>query len=383
MLFFATCPKGLESLLAEELITLGAQNTKETRAGVNFDIKPDDIYKVCLWSRLANNIFLKLLTKSIHNTDDLYYLALKFPWQEHMTIDNTFALDVDLINAPFKNNQFAIQRLKDGVVDYWRNKTGRRPDVQTNRPDLRFHVLIKQNELTLNLNLSGESLHRRGFRLEGGLAPLKENLAAALLIRAGWPAIAAQGGSLFDPLCGSATLLLEGALLAGDIAPGLLRNYFGFLQWQEFKPAIWRRLREEAEERRQHGLFNLPKIIGYDVSEQALRAAKDNIRHLGLEEYIQLEQRDFNTCQTLTVAPGLVITNPPYGERLGEKEQLTVTYQKLGDLFKQHFSKWRCSVFTGNVDLAKALRLGPEKIYKFFNGTIPCQLLNFIIREKS
>ncbi len=380
MLFFATCPKGLESLLAEELVSLGAYSTKETRAGVSFDMKLDEAYRVCLWSRLANHIYVPLKTAALNDVEDLYQLAYRFPWDNHMTVDNTFAINADLINAPINNNQYVIQRFKDGLVDYWRKKSGRRPDVQTEQPDFRFHILIKNNEFTLSLNMSGESLHKRKIRLEGGLAPLKENLAAALLIRAGWPDIAKAGGSLFDPLCGSGTFLIEGALIAADIAPGLLRDYFGFLQWREFKPAIWKALLDEANDRREAGLKQLSSITGQDTNANVVYLAKENVKRLGLSDYIIIEQCDLVDTQKLFVEPGLVITNPPYGVRLGEIEQLKETYQKLGALFKSHFYGWKCSVFTGNVDLAKALKLGPEKIYKFFNGAIACQLLNFLVR---
>lgn len=382
MQFFATCPKSLESLLAQELKNLGATKTKETRAGVAFDADLTTAYRACLWSRLANHIFLPLTHRAVNHVDNLYDIAVKFPWDDHMTVDNTFAIDVDLIGTVFKNNQFAIQKFKDGLVDYWRNRCGRRPDVETDKPDLRFHVLVRKNELTLSLNLSGESLHKRNFRLEGGAAPLKENLAAALLTRAHWPTVSADGGSLFDPMCGSGTFLIEGALIAANIAPGLLREYFGFLQWQDFKPTVWKKLVEEAKELRAQGLEKLPKIIGYDANHRSVLIAQENIKRAGLENYITVEERDLASCKSLEVTPGLVITNPPYGERLGEKEELVYTYQQLGEIFKQHFSAWKCSVFTGNADLAKSLRLGPDKIYKFFNGTLECQLLNFTIRPR-
>jgi 23S rRNA (guanine2445-N2)-methyltransferase / 23S rRNA (guanine2069-N7)-methyltransferase len=382
--FFATCPKSLESLLAEELKQLGAVSTKETRAGVHFEATLTIAYRICLWSRLANQILMPIFTRPITDVESLYLIALHHvDWAEHMTVRDTFAIDVDLVSAPFTNSLFAMQRFKDGLADYWRKHTGTRPSVNTEKPDFRFHVLVKKETLTLSLNLSGESLHRRGIRTEGGSAPLKENLAAALLIRAGWHAIAKEGGSLFDPLCGSGTLLIEGAMIAADIAPGLYRSYFGFLKWQEFKPAIWKSLIEEAKTRREKGLLSLPKIIGYDAERSSMRIAEENIARAGLKGFIHVERRELAQVQTLSAPPGLVITNPPYGERLGEKEVLRFTYQHLGDIFKKDFSQWRCSVFTGNPDLAKALRLGPENIYHFFNGAIPCQLLNFVIRNKT
>jgi len=381
MQFFATCPKGIESLLAAELLTLGANAIKETRAGVSFQTELKTAYRICLWSRLANKILLVLNTQTVTDWHSIYEAAYTFPWQEHMTVDNTFALSVDLINAPVTNSQYAMQRFKDGIVDSWRSKTGTRPNVSLYQPDLHFQILIKQQTLTIHLNLSGDSLHRRGYRLEGGSAPLKENLAAALLLRADWPNIAKQGGSLFDPLCGSGTLLTEAALIAGDIAPGLLRSTFGFFKWQEFMPATWKKLVTEAECRRAEGMKHIPKIIGYDANRQSIRLAQEIIQRAQFNTVIHVECKELAACRALSAPPGLVITNPPYGERLGEKETLLFTYQHLGALFKEHFNTWRCSVFTGNPELAKALKLGPESIYRFFNGPIPCQLLNFIIRK--
>lgn len=383
MIFFATCPKGLESLLAEELTTLGAISTKETRAGVNFEATLATVYEMCLWSRLANHIFLELGNFPVTSTEDVYQIALNFPWNEHMTEEQTFAIDTDLINSTFTNSLFITQKFKDGLVDYWRQEKGTRPNVEITQPDIRFHVLIKKDQLILSFNLSGDSLHRRGYRPGGGSAPLKENLAAALLMRAGWPEIAKQGGSLLDPLCGSGTLLIEAALMAGDIAPGLHRSYFGFLKWLKFQPKTWETILQAALARKEAGLKSIPRIVGYDGDLTALHLAQENITRVGLDKYIHTERRELAQIQPLSITPGLVITNPPYGERLGEIESLMFMYQHLGEIFKAHFQAWRCSVFTGNPDLAKALRLGPEKIYRLFNGAIPCQLLNFIVRPKN
>ncbi len=379
--FFASCPKGIEALLAQELAALDATEIKETRAGVHFSTLLVNAFKICLWSRLANHIFLPIAQGTVTDWESLSQFAFNFDWSEQMSVDNTFAIDVDLVNSTFSNNQYAMQRFKDGLVDYWREKTAKRPTVKTIQPDLRFHLFIKKDALTLSLNLSGDSLHRRGYRPETSKAPLKENLAAAILMRANWPKITAEGGSLFDPLCGSATLLIEGAMMAADIAPGLLRDYFGFLHWQGFIPAAWKKFREEARERREQGLKNIPRIVGYDSDLAAIHIAQGSIQRMNLESFIHIEKRELAQCEGLSIKPGLVICNPPYGERLGEKSSLQFTYQHLGDLFKTYFNEWQCSVFTGNPELAKALRLGPENIYKFYNGTIPCQLLNFIIRK--
>jgi 23S rRNA (guanine2445-N2)-methyltransferase / 23S rRNA (guanine2069-N7)-methyltransferase len=236
---------------------------------------------------------------------------------------------------------------------------------------------------TLSLDLSGESLHRRGYREDGGLAPLKENLAAAILLRAGWPEVAVAGGTLLDPMCGSGTLLLEGALMAADIAPGLLRGYFGFLGWRRHQPALWEGLIAEAEERRLAGLDGLPPIFGSDSDPRALRAARANAARAGLSERVSIIRREVAELLPPEGAPvGLVVTNPPYGERLGEEAALVSLYETLGRRLKEHFGGWRAAVFTGNPGLASHLALRAHRRHAFDNGALRCRLLHFTLAAR-
>lgn len=234
MLFFATCPKGLEALLQTELTTLGASQTRSTAAGVYFEGAIECALKACLWSRLANRILLPLGSEAVSSDYDLYSAAYTLPWEDHLSPSTTFAVDFTGTNSAIQNTQFGAMRVKDAIVDRLRDKTGQRPNINRHQPDIRINARLAKNKVHISLDLSGESLHRRGYRQAQGAAPLKENLAAALLIRAGWPAIAQQGGQLIDPCCGSGTFLIEAALMAGNIAPGLFREHFGFEAWLAF-----------------------------------------------------------------------------------------------------------------------------------------------------
>src|SRR5690606_35285809 len=275
--FFATAPRGLEPLLADELRALGAADVREGRGGVAFGGPLRIGYAACLWSRTANRVLLPLARFPAATPEALYAGVHTIDWGEHLSPDATLAVDFVSSRSAITHTQFGAQKVKDAVVDRLREQTGRRPSVRPERPDLQLNVYVHRDEAQLAVDLSGESLHRRGYRPAGAAAPLKENLAAALLLRAGWPALAAEGAPLLDPMCGSGTLPIEAALIAADIAPGLARDYYGFLGWLGHIPAVWRQLREEAEARREAGLATLPAIVGYDADGQAVRTALANV----------------------------------------------------------------------------------------------------------
>lgn len=383
MIFFATCPKGVEPLLLTEIQQIGAEQAKATVAGVSFSGDINLAYRVCLWSRLANQVFLQLAELPIEDYDSLYHAMGQIEWSEHFTVKQSFAIDVIGRIEKIHNPIFAAQKAKDAIVDQFRNHCGARPNSDPQNPDIRLQCLIKRHRLIVSLNLSGDSLHRRGYRQGAGEAPLKENLAAALLLRAGWPQIAAEGGSFLDPMCGSGTLPIEAALIAGDIAPGIFRTRFGFYAWQQFKREDWLSIFQEARQRRDEGLKKIPMIIGYDADVKVINAAIDNAETAGLQGIVHFERRDLTYCQPPKKAkPGLLLVNPPYGERLGEIEPLAFTYQHLGDLLRESFAGWQASVFTGNEDLAKRLRLAPDKSYALANGAIPCRLFNYVIHAE-
>ncbi len=344
--FFATCPKGLEELLAAELGALGAARVKLQPAGVLFEGPLQLGYRACLWSRLAGRVLLELGRGAASDGDALYAAARAIDWSEHMDRAQTLAVDFTGTNAAIVHTTYGAQRVKDAVVDQLRSGA-QRPSVDKLRPDLRIHVHLRKrtgppgqagerDEAVLSIDLSGESLHRRGYREEGAMAPLKENLAAAVLVRAGWPAIAAAGGPLLDPMCGSGTLLIEGAWMAGDRAPGLGREYFGFLGWRGHAPELWAELVAEASARAAAGASKVPEIRGYDASGLAIAAAHRNIEAAGLRGKVHVERWALGEQLLAPVredrSPGLVVCNPPYGARVGQGEDLRPLYRELGEL---------------------------------------------------
>ncbi|MBL4826807.1 MAG: bifunctional 23S rRNA (guanine(2069)-N(7))-methyltransferase RlmK/23S rRNA (guanine(2445)-N(2))-methyltransferase RlmL [Spongiibacteraceae bacterium] len=385
--FFATCPKGLESLLLNELQHLGAVTVKETVAGVYFTGPLALGYRCCLWSRLANKILMPLATVTCRNTQDLYQGVKDLPWEEHLALEGTFCIDFSGKLADVTHSHFGALKAKDAIADYFTEREGRRPNVDADKPDVRVNVRVSKGQMTVAIDLSGESLHRRGYRQRGGAAPLKENLAAALLLRSDWPGIAAKGGALLDPMCGSGTLLIEAALMSANIAPGLDRLYWGFDGWLGHQPSVWHELIEEAESARDTALAKQwPLICGYDNSPKAIQLARDNIDLAGLTEQIKVSCKEVNRLVKPTHIPvdtGLCITNPPYGERLGDINSLVHLYRDLGERLKKEFVGWQAGVFTGNVDLGKKIGLHSRKQYQLFNGAIPSKLLMFDIEPEN
>ena len=377
---FATTAKGLELLLVDELRALGAQEVAEKRAGVRFKGDLHTAYRVCLWSRLANRIILPLTTVPAATSEELYANVKTITWDEHIDPKGTFAVQAICAQSQMAHSMFVGQKIKDAIVDQLRDQYGVRPNIERDEPDVAVYAYLFRDQLTIGLDLSGTSLHRRGYRLDTGAAPLKENLAAAMLYRAGWPASAAQGGSLHDPMCGSGTLLIEAAWMAMDHAPGLLREYFGFLGWKQHDPLLWRALLDEAQAKRAAGLARLPMIEGYDADKDAITVAFANLERAGLLGKVHVERRDLaDFAPKANACKGLVVTNPPYGERLGEVQGLKGLYQQLGERLKNHFVDWQAAVFTGNPDLGKEMGLRSVHQYALFNGPIACKLLLFNI----
>ena len=378
--YFATTAKGMELILADELEQIGGTQVKAAAGGVYFNGDMEMALRVCLWSRLANRVLLPLARYSAQTPEQLYAGALKIDWSKHFDVSHTFAIDASIRRSKINHSRYAEQVIKDAIVDQFKESTDERPNVQREQPDIRINAYINEDKAILSLDLSGDSLHRRHYRAESVEAPLKENLAAAILIRAGWPKIAAEGGALYDPMCGSGTLLTEAAMMAGDIAPGLLRDYYGFLAWKQFSPAIWQRLIKEAEYRREKGLDKIPPIMGSDISIKNAGIAKANIKAANLVWHVKAVSLPLSK-----VAPdeawtaGLFVVNPPYGERLGEIKQLEPLYQEIGSILKARFNGWQASVFTGNTELAFNIPLKSHKSYQLFNGAIPCKLFNFSV----
>ncbi|HEB93567.1 MAG TPA: bifunctional 23S rRNA (guanine(2069)-N(7))-methyltransferase RlmK/23S rRNA (guanine(2445)-N(2))-methyltransferase RlmL [Gammaproteobacteria bacterium] len=382
--FFTTAPKGMEALLADELRALGAANVSEARAGAGFQGDIGSALRVCLWSRVANRVLLPLARFPAADPDALYDGVQSVDWAEHMAPDGTLAVDFSSVRSQISHTQFGAQKVKDAIVDQFRIATGERPSVAREQPDLRINVYLHRDTAVLNLDLSGDSLHRRGYRAEGVAAPLKENLAAAILLRSGWAEIAKQGRALVDPVCGSGTLPIEAALVAADIAPGLQREHWGFLGWLKHEPEAWAALLADARRRREAGLARCPPICGFDISGRAVAMAQRNAELAGLAEQIEFAQVSLADCPRPgeDVRPGLLVANPPYGERLGEMQELRALYRGLGDCLLKHYTGWRAAVITSDRELGKAIGLRARRLHKLYNGALECQLLRFEVDPK-
>jgi 23S rRNA (guanine2069-N7)-methyltransferase / 23S rRNA (guanine2445-N2)-methyltransferase len=380
---FATAPKGMEGLLADELRQLGAADVSETRAGVGFQGDLSTAYRVCLWSRIANRVLLPVAQFAATDPEQLYDGVLAINWQEHLAVEGSLAVDFSTVSSAITHTQYGAQKVKDAIVDQFRHETGERPSVERDQPDLRINVFLYRDQATVNIDLSGDSLHRRGYRLASGGAPLKENLAAGILQRANWPSIAETGGAFVDPMCGSGTLVIEAALMAADSAPGLQRRYWGFSGWLGHNEDVWAALLADARKRRIKGLEKLPTLCAYDVSAKAIEIAEDNAAHAGLDEYISFAQRSIKDCGEAPAGPvGLVVVNPPYGERLGEHEELKSLYKDLGDCLKNNYLGWRASVITSDAELGKCIGIRARHINVLYNGALECKLLRFELDEK-
>lgn len=376
----ATCPTGIEPLLAAELRTIGATDVRESRSAVSFSGTLETAYRACLWSRLASRILLTVATFPAMTAEDLYAGVAVVQWEQHLSAETTIAVDAVGRTPGITHSGFAALKVKDAVVDQVRERAGERPSVDIESPDVRLNLRLHKGAGSLSIDLSGEPLHRRGYRAPGeqAEAPLKENLAAALLVRAGWPAIARAGGSLFDPMCGSGTLVLEGALMAADRAPGLLRQRWGFEGWLGHDADVWHALLDEADERAEAGLASLPAMAGSDVDASVIELARACMKRAGLGDAIALDVRELaHAAPPAGAAPGLVITNPPYGVRLGAGEDLSALYARLGSRLVEAFDGWTAAVLTSEPELARATKLRSHKSYAFWNGAVETRLYLF------
>ena len=384
--FFATAAKGIETLLLEELAALGSTDVKETRAGVHFSGSLEQAYRTCLWSRLANRILLPI-AKFHCLTDEYLYREVKaIDWQEHMDVHQTLAVDASVINSTISHSQYAALKTKDAVVDYFRELTGERPSIETDRPDIQINLYLNNDNAQVYIDLSGESLHQRGYRTRGSAAPLKENLAAAILYRAGWPEVYKSGGAFVDFMCGSGTLPIEAAMMACDIAPGINRDYFGFLGWRQHDETTWQVLKEEAARRRAKGLEQPPAVFGFDHHRDTIKKTIQHVSQAGLENVVQIEYQDvfsFDAALPDFKNNGLVVLNPPYGKRLGQEEQLEPLYKEIGNVLNTRFKGFKAAVFVDDQAKGKAIGFRARKIHSLFNGAIPCKLLHFDINDES
>ena len=375
----------MEGILANEIQALGGNNVQQKLAGVAFQGDLAMAYAACLWLRTASRILLLLGSFEVKSQQDLYIGIQNIDWSEHLNPDDSLAVTFSSKNNPAINNtHFGAQKVKDAIVDQMRTKFNQRPSVDTERPSIRINVYLHNDTAQLSLDLSGESSHKRGYRDINITAPIKENLAAAILLRAAWPEIAKKGGSLLDPMCGSGTLLVEGALIAGDIAPGLQRDYFGFLGWKQHDQTLWQSILDNALHRRDIGLNQLPMIVGFDQDRRSVVAAIQHVENAGLSGKIHIEKRDISDASAAESWPkGLIVCNPPYGERLGDEEQTAILYRQFGEVLKQRFIGWQAAMIIGNPELGFRLGIRSQKPITLFNGALECKLLRFKLEENN
>jgi 23S rRNA (guanine2445-N2)-methyltransferase / 23S rRNA (guanine2069-N7)-methyltransferase len=408
MKFFASCGKGLEYLLVDELLALGCARATATVAGANVEGTLQDAQRAVLWSRLASRVLWPLAEFDCPDEHALYAGAAALPWREHLPPGRTLAIDAHVSGDALTHARYAAQRVKDAVVDTLRATTGARPDVDVEAPDLRLNLVVRKGRAVLSVDLGGGPMHRRGWRRQQGEAPLKENLAAAVLLRGDWPRVHRDGGALLDPMCGSGTLVIEGALMAADVAPGLLRHGGALpTHWTGFDIESWRALRDEAQARADAGLAALkPVFFGRDVDPHAIRSARANAQDAGVGHAIDWDVADITrlageastfaggapaqssagaeaspwsvprlVAKDAPVPPpsiGLVACNPPYDLRLAADPAL---YRTLGDALKAAVPTWRASLLCGSKDLAHATGIRATKTYQLFNGAVECTLL--------
>jgi len=367
--FFAPCPKGLAGVLAEELAALGAERAEASEAGVAFRGAFDLVYAANLHSRIASRILWQVARFPYANEIDIYERAKDVRWQDFFSAERTFKIETNAHRSPVKSLDFVTLRVKDAIADHFRDALGKRPSVSARNPDVRVHVFLDAKSCTLYVDTTGEPLFKRGRRDHVGEAPLKKNLAAGILRMAGWR----PGIALLDPMCGAGTFLSEAAEMSLAMAPGRSRS-FGFQNLARYNAAKWERLLEKAR-REEKPVAALP-IYGSDLHGRSLEHARMNLRDSGLEEAVTLKQ--VNLLELRAPAPtGLMVTNPPYGVRLGEKEKLAAFYPQLGDALKKRFPGWTAYILSGDPDLAKLIRLSASKRTVLYNGALECRLYEY------
>ena len=379
---FATTARGFEELLKSELTELGAQDAKVAQGGVHYWADDETLYRTLLWSRLSSHILLPIVQAKVFSDLDLYSAVVGVNWLDYFDEKVHFFVDFNGTNQEIRHTQFGAMRVKDGIVDYFERHGRARPNVDKEQPDIRIHAYLNRDDVVLSLDLSGDALHMRGYREDTGKAPLRETLAAAIVLRSGWQ----KGIPLVDPMCGSGTLLIEAAQMEAQIAPQLYRLHWGFDFWQGHNQAVWEKVKEEAlalaeaEKQRE----NPPHFYGFDLDHRVLQKAKQNAKNAGVAHLMQWQQGDVATIKNPSPnVAGTVICNPPYGERLGTTPALIALYSVFGQRLKQQFAGWNASIFSGEPSLLDCLRLRSHRQFKAKNGPLDCVQKNYQIAERA
>jgi putative N6-adenine-specific DNA methylase len=371
--YFATCARGLEPLLADELRALRALNIDTGRGGVSFAGDLALVYKANLWLRTAVRVLRPVLNSRVESPDELYAAVQSINWSEYMTPDHTLAVDCNVRDSRITHSQYAARRVKDAICDQFVARVGRRPSVDVDRPMVPLNLHVYKNDAVLSLDSSWDSLHKRGYRPALTKAPLNEALAAGLILSTGWTGAT----PLVDPMCGSGSLPIEAVWIALQRPPGLTRKHFGFMGWMDFDIALWTAIRDEA---RSGVLKKLPAFIGgSDVRSDAIEHAQTNARAAGIGNLVSFERMDLKDFRPPDGPPGILICNPPYGERIGEERELRPLYRRMGEVFAERCVGWTCNVFTSNDAPWREIKLKPASITPFWNGKIACRLLSYKI----
>ncbi|MFL7866443.1 bifunctional 23S rRNA (guanine(2069)-N(7))-methyltransferase RlmK/23S rRNA (guanine(2445)-N(2))-methyltransferase RlmL [Vibrio cincinnatiensis] len=378
--YLAVTSNGLENLLVEELTQLGISDAKPVQAGVKFTASNEHIYRCCLWSRLASRFVRVVAEFTCQNDMDLYLSATAVNWVNHFHSSKKFVVDFNGTNREIRNSQYGAMKVKDAIVDCFSKKNLPRPSISKDQPDLRIHVRLHKEKALLGIDMVGAGLHIRGYRPESGRAPLRETLAAALILRSGWE----PSRPLLDPMCGSGTLLIEAAMMAANIAPGLKRAKWCFEALEDFQPELWAEIKSEAAVQARKGVKKTgTKFFGADNDPRVLQMAKENARRAGVDELIQFELADAaKLTRPQGFEHGVIICNPPYGERLGTHPGLIALYTAFGGQLKAEFGGCQASIFSSSDELLSCLRMRAEKQFKLNNGALPCHQKNYTIAER-
>lgn len=382
IVFFATAAKGIEPIVQSELVALGAKNVRESRGGVSFEGSRETAYKACLWLRTANRVLLPIGRFPATDAESLYGGVVAIPWENDISPTGTIAVDFTGHSESITHTQFGAQKVKDGIVDRIRQQTGTRPSVDLERPDVRINCNVHREVATVSIDLSGESLHMRGYRRGLVAAPLKESLAAALLLKSGWSEICATGGSFVDPMCGSGTLVIEAAMIAGQVAPGLGRDYWGFSSWRRHDQSLWEKTVADARERQNAARGKTPTMLGYDMDAKAILASQQNARAAGIAPTVRFEHRTIADNVLPLLKPGLALMNPPYGERIGSSDDLSNLYGDIGRWLRTQCHGWKAAIIVSDAELGKNVGIRAQKINTFYNGALECKLLQFDVEDK-
>jgi 23S rRNA (guanine2445-N2)-methyltransferase / 23S rRNA (guanine2069-N7)-methyltransferase len=382
--FFLSCARGLEPLVESELKSYSAGEIRPTKAGVWFggssDESMEDAYRACLWSRVGSRVLLPLFETDA-TPDSLFDGAVNFDWSKHMPAGCRLKIDFSGTNGQIRDTRFGALKLKDAIADWHRAASLDEPFLDNAEPDIALSVRLAKKRISVALDLTGEGLHRRGYRARQGIAPLRESLAAALLMRANWPTLAAEQKSLIDPMCGSGTIVIEAAFMAADRAPGLKRSNWGFEKWPGHNPEIWQRLLQEAQQRFEHGRENFRGVIqGSDIDTRVLHDARDNASGAGIQELVSFVTGDIRELNSDGLEDGLVIANPPYGERLGDTDQAEQLYRQFGQQLSTGFEGWQAAILAPSADFGRLLGMHSHKHYQVINGKLDCLFYLFDIK---